>query len=271
MSDIFVVGSPRSGGTLIYNIICSDPSINPALRENHFVSITLADYSFMLSRISEEDGHFFDLDMTKQFYAKWIQSFLDEIHKKYSHFEKIAIKSISLAPYISLLHELLPDIRYCISVRDPRDIVASMIEVGLKQQQIGKQPQYHRDAHNLSLQVMDNYIPAINSSSKEFHKMVTWVKYESLVYNTASIISQLEHDLDLDLSLYNPDQNWPRSKVNIEECKQNDPFITELWGGKISNASIGKYKMVLNQHEIKVVENICAPLMQLFAYESETG
>ena len=35
---IYVVGSPRSGSSLIYNALCSHEKFNPAIPENHLVT-----------------------------------------------------------------------------------------------------------------------------------------------------------------------------------------------------------------------------------------
>ena len=38
MKHIFVLGAPRSGGTLVYNILCNDLETNPPVSENHLIN-----------------------------------------------------------------------------------------------------------------------------------------------------------------------------------------------------------------------------------------
>ena len=38
MNYVFILGTPRSGGTLLYNILCNDLEINPPVPENHLIN-----------------------------------------------------------------------------------------------------------------------------------------------------------------------------------------------------------------------------------------
>ncbi len=135
MAYFFVIGSARSGGSLVYAILSSDPATNPLLHENHFVAMAASAYSSSRTRLRHEKGQFFaDVRDTQEFFSGWITSFLEKIQLRYAPAKHLVIKSTLLSAHCPDLYDVVPSARFVMSVRDPRDIVASMIEVGKQQE-----------------------------------------------------------------------------------------------------------------------------------------
>ena len=117
MAYFFVVGSARSGGTLVNGILCSDPDANPVLQENHFVAHVASVYSNSRMRLRHERGHFFaDVRDTKEFYSSWVMSFLEKVQSRYLPATHLVIKSTALGKHCPESHDLVPSARFVMSV-----------------------------------------------------------------------------------------------------------------------------------------------------------
>ena len=269
MAYFFVVGSMSSGGYLVYAILCSDPAMNPVLHENHFVAMATSVYRQSRERVRLENGDFFsDLRETQDFYSSWITSFLEATRSRYAPARHLAIKSFLLGPHCPQLHEILPSARFVISVRDPRDSVASMIEVGTRQQEKGGNNQFPRDVEKLASKVMSCYASCLASRDSGFKEKILYVKYERLVTDPSPIIEGMQSWTGLDLSRFDPFKPWQRTKFDFERSKaSNGSFITEPYGQAVTSKFVGRYRNTLSVKETLTVERICAPIMQAFDYE----
>ena len=273
MAYFFVIGSARSGGTLVNAILCSDPDSNPVLTENHFVSDALSAYSNSRSRLDREMGHFFTgVQDTRKFYSDWITSFLERIQSRYAPAKHLVIKSTALSGRCPGLHEIMPNAKLIMCMRDPRDIVASMIEVGERQQRMWGNNQYPRDADRLASIVMKTYAPCLGCRDPGFREKLFVVIYERLVTDPSSIIAKMESWASLDLSGFDPSTAWPRTRRDFSHDKEASPFITEPFGEAITSKFVGRFTDTLSGKETATVERICAPIMQIFGYPpSESG
>ena len=142
----FVVGSPRSGSSLIYNAFCSKKIFNPAIPESHLVTnLTKLFYKQINRNNSFEKQYFFEnIEDTKSYFKNCINIFFKKIAKKYKS-EFLILKSITITENINVLYELYPEISYIMTIRDPRDIIVSMINVGKKQEEINALNQFPRN------------------------------------------------------------------------------------------------------------------------------
>ena len=83
MNYVFILGTPRSGGTLLYNILCNDLEINPPLPENHLINDIGNIYFNISERFEIEKNYFFDnKEDLRQFCRSWVISFLEKNTKK---------------------------------------------------------------------------------------------------------------------------------------------------------------------------------------------
>ena len=273
MANFFVIGSARSGGYLVYGILCSDPDSNPVLTENHFVFDALSAYSNSRRRLDREKGHFFiGARDAREFYSDWVTSFLERIQSRYAPAKHLIIKSTGLSRHCPDLHEIMPDAKFIMSMRDPRDIVASMIEVGKRQQRMWGNNQYPRDADLLASLVMKAYAPCLTCRDPGFSEKLRVVKYERLATDPSSMIAKMESWTGLDLSGFDPSTTWPRTRRDFSHDKEASPFITEPYGEAITSKFVGRFTDTLSREETATVERICAPIMQTFGYPpSESG
>ncbi|HAJ76524.1 MAG TPA: hypothetical protein DCM64_08710 [Gammaproteobacteria bacterium] len=168
-----------------------------------------------------------------------------------------------LFPYVI---ELIPTCKFVIVVRDPRDIITSMIEVGKRKQELGEQHFFQkRDIKHLCEYIKFFYAPVFSSANQEFLAKVAVLKYENLINKPESIQQQLRQfttmKLDFDARTEVPEDGYlegpkPRYK----------PWRTKLSSGGLSDKSIGSYKTILSDEEVARIEVELGAFMERFDY-----
>ncbi len=271
INTLVIGGSPRSGTTLLNQILsaCADTPSNATVSEAKFLEHYL--HAYRQGKLSYASDHktFFG-DMRE--FAKLNQNILlTVLRAAYSHLDAkcLLLKWPFVTPYFPELIELLPSVRIVLMVRDPRDIVASLIKVGHRMETEGKENPFSRSKLEETINYFhDCYRPVyplleIPQKKENFHV----VKYEDLVLNTADELQKLH--LFSGLNLINQNQNntdFRFDKSLWEEHKKE--WLTELSGQSISASSIGTYQNTLTPDEVMTIENQAQPFFSTFGYRS---
>jgi len=202
MQYIFIGGPPRCGGTLINSILCSNTKTNPLLRESHYFRELIQLYQRSKSvHSSLEETHYFENEAAlKHFSGEIARRFLEIVAKRYHCKEYLVLKSVSLTPLFPVLHEVLPSAKYIIVVRDPRDTISSQLNVGIKQEKLGKHNQFLRDIEKLAKDYMQYYAAAATSNDRSFYSCLLYVKLEDLIHNPIRNIADIGNFTSISLT-----------------------------------------------------------------------
>ena len=270
MNYIFILGTPRSGGTLLYNILCNDLEINPPLPENHLINEIGNIYFNNTERFIIEKSYFFDnKEDLRKLCRSWAVSFLEKIQKRYKKPKKIIIKSYPTTPNFNIIFELIAESHFIFTVREPRDVIASMIKVGEEQQKIKEENKFPRNINYLSKRVNQYHRILFSNVFKEknslLKKSTTIIKYEEMVTNTKHILNNLNKKLGTKIDLKNSSEIWKRSDY-IDKKNKNFGFFSKHWKKPITSETIGSYKGVLNSDEISLINIQCRKIMNFFNY-----
>jgi len=271
MTTFFIGGAPRSGGTLLTSILCADGTTNPILREAHFLREMVQVYRHgKRSFESLEDRHYFSNQQElRDFSSLWVTAFLDRLLISHTPASNLVLKSFLLSIMFPAVHELIPDARFLISVRDPRDIITSQVEVGQRQVLQGQPNRFPRDIIALSKENRQYYMPSVANIDPIFRSKVLYVRYEDLTQDIESQLKRIREFTGLSLSGYAPKSDWTNNGRDFKsEHKAGDPYINELYGKGISSSRVQRYLNVLTPAEIATVETECAPLFQEFGYQT---
>ena len=137
-APIFVGGAPRSGTTLARAILNAHPEIacGPELRA--FPALARL-YRETVAAMGPtlETHYFFSAADLKASFRDLIGSFLKPFHER-SGKRFIAEKTPANALYFRELHLLFPESRFIHVVRDPRDVVASLIKQDWRDEKTGE-------------------------------------------------------------------------------------------------------------------------------------
>jgi Sulfotransferase family len=272
MTCFFIGGAPRSGGTLLASILCSDRTTNPTLREAHYLREMVQAYRQGKQLFNTlEGGHYFtDFEDLRQFSSSWVQALLDKLAARYAPATHLVIKSFLMSVMFPAVFELLPEARFLVSVRDPRDIACSQIEVGEKQHQQGQNVRFPRDVTRLSRENRHYYLPSMTFQHPRFRNQVLFVRYEDLVQQPDTQIDRIRAFTGLALEDYNPAEFWAGGGRDFRsDRKSGDPYINELYGKGVSTSRVGRYREKLTPGEIRVIETECAPIFSAFGYKQD--
>lgn len=262
---LYVIGSPRSGSTLIYNALCSDNKTNPPLPESHLVDKIASIYAYQFNRLEIEKDYIFDDEKDIVNYLnKSMKIFFDKIIKKYNT-DTLILKSIVCSPNAHILHHIFPKISFILCVRDPRDIVNSMINIGKRQAENGIDAQFTRNIEQLCRRINDSYrILFEKKLSKNFFNSLNIVKYEDFVKNPSDILNKISLDLSLKIKFKKKLSTWKRNKEVYRNYHYG--YQSKLWNKPISDKNIGAYKKNLTKKEIVKINDLCSNLISRFDY-----
>jgi FtsZ-binding cell division protein ZapB len=166
----------------------------------------------------------------------------------------IGLKQTNITWEISIISQCFENIKIIISLRDPRDILAST----LKRSETSLPPKEIEFLIFASLAYFDfaatcknenilivRYEDVINNSSREIKNILSFLELSDDVYNWGAI----ESDTMASNSSYN--------------ALQGKGFVKETG---IHSDSIGRYKAILSKEQVELVEGLFFPYLKMFGY-----
>ncbi len=274
MSWIFVGGSQRGGTTLLQTLLCQDAEANPLIQEAKYLRHLVAAYRFgKLQFQLETKDYFRDAENYLAFNRKLIRAFLDNTLSLFPGRKHLVLREPHLTMLFPELGELLPKARFLCVMRDPRDVIASMIEVGKKLKAQGKDTDamarmfIGRDMTQLSQHVMSFYDPVFRSRDPALRQRIHFLRYEDLVQNPEQQLQGLRAFTGLKLAGVDPHADPDTGKVNHERGSDYQrAWKTDKDGKAIADDSVGRYRKVLDRREVAAIEKHCGRLMARFKY-----
>lgn len=276
MSYIFVGGAQRSGTSLVAASLCSGEETNPYLGESSGFRRLLDAQYFMTRRFEDETVFHLGSEQGVRDYLRTItRLYLDQTLQTHAPATSLVLKEPHMTGYFPFLHKLLPEAKFVVVARDPRDTIASMLTVGEKMQQIGTQHMFStRDVAKFTELVNAFYEVSINAvrASESFRQALRWVRYEEFVTAPQAVIKALREFTGLKLEQFDPQDPTKRTlPAKIESRAKSDrakPWQSKLMSQKgISTESLGAYKRQLSPEQIKHIETELAPIFDVFGYD----
>ena len=270
---LLVTGAMRSGTSLLQHVLCSSPDANPFVHASRYLTAQIslfAQYSgservYITDYLGGQDALF-------EFTKAIVDDLLARTARQLGTPKHLVLKNPELAYYLPHAAQLLPKARFVVSVRDPKDAIASMIGVGEKHRQRGVTSFLAgagRDLDRLCASYRQFYAPLLQMLQRDehgFRNRVCLVAYESLVSETEQTLERLSRFSGMPLTLAEdgPEHVW-RSNVDrgTDELFSHprwSAYVTDLSGGPISQASVGRYSDVLSKSEAARVDLVCEDL-----------
>jgi Sulfotransferase family len=274
MTTFFIGGCMRTGTSLLNSILCSDQTTNPVIGEVQYVTQMMHHYHW-----GQRHFHLYlkdtfeDRDAFKAFTADWLKDYLQRTQRRWQSCRHLVLKNPELAHYFPDLSQLVEGSKFFLTVRDPRDTIVSMRAVARKQSEKGISSTLTRmedDPRKLSHHYTGYYRRFLQGDLHVLQTDLFLVRYEDLVTQTAQVVDQIRAFTGLSLSDYDSASEWQRSAEDYDQQRADPdraPWTTELHGRGVSDSRIGRYRDMLSNEEIAVIEEACQVVMRPFRYE----
>ena len=130
MNYVFIGGCMRTGTTLLQSILCGDSATNPLIPEAQWLARLLFLYKWSMGNFSTLQRHYFrDKDDCRDFHRRICLDFLDKTADRYGNPTTLVLKAPDLATTYKQLNEFVPDSKFLVMVRDPRDTIPSLLKL----------------------------------------------------------------------------------------------------------------------------------------------
>jgi len=272
MSTIFVGGSERSGTTVLTSILCGGSTTNPLLEDCSYIRKVVEAYAQGCDLFDEQTHAYFrSREDLRDFNATWLTTLLQGLSERYAPAEDLVLKEPLLTPFFPFLAELLPDARLILTVRDPRDTIASMVRVMETQTKIGQITDLTmrgRDMELLSRYYLSFYSPVMSSDSPTLADSTLILRHEDVLGAFDELLETLREFTGLPLQGVSAANPWARSSIDFSNSRTSvSPVDSSLHGQPLSAAHAGNFLDVLTPDEVHAIEHHCAEVIQLFGYQ----
>ncbi|MGH6934230.1 MAG: sulfotransferase family protein [Dongiaceae bacterium] len=253
---IFIGGCMRTGTTLLHRMICTSEDSHAFTDECQYLTALLNFQTDWRQRFSWLKD-FFDTPERFDRHAKaTVDGFLRSALETQSPAKCLVLKNPELTLHFPQLGEWYPMAKLIVMVRDPRDTIASILDVAGRHRQSGVDSDIAnlgRDMAALARFYKSYYVSALQSPKSR--DRVAVVKYEDLVDDPGRAFAALSAILgmSLDPSRISPDKFDRRERdANVAA------FWTELRTAPPSSDSVGRFRTALTPAEIAAIEHHCA-------------
>ena len=224
-SPIFILGMPRSGTTLVEQILSNHPKVFGG-GEQDIINLILK-RKFKNKKLSL----FFEnvVDFDKNIFKEIGQEYVDEMKKISDNSDRFTDKLPINFFWIGLIKIILPNSKIIHCFRDPKDNCFSIF----KNHFPGGKINYAYDLNNI-VEYYLLYQDLMNYWNKLFPNFIFNVKYENLVTNTKNEIVDMLKFCDLD---------WNDNCLNFYDNKRSIKTASNVQvRNKIYSSSIGFWK-----------------------------
>ncbi len=274
MANFFIGGAMRSGTTLLQGILCSDEATNPMIAEANYFFHMVRIYEHGREHFDAFGKHYFrDLAEYERFNRENVRRFLEITRERWSPCAHLVLKHPEMTRDFGAIHVLVPDARFIVVIRDPRDTIASMMGVAERQAKQGRRSRFAsmgRDMRRLAQLYKSFYGPFLNLTDDRLKAVTLMLKYENLVTNPDRVVKEIASFTGLNLAGFDPGRPWPRAADDLDTRKEGwveAPWASEQYGEAISRERIGSYRERLSGDEAATIERECADVFETFGYQ----
>ena len=272
---LLIGGAMRSGTTVIHRSLCTAENSNPYISESWFLSDIMRLYRWNLTRYNVRHAdQFGDVRNFKELIWLNIRQYLTLVSVKYNDPEKLILKHPELTYYFYELSKHFHNFKFIVIVRDPRDVIASIIRVaGRHIKNKISSPQTDLVDIKKHCEHYAAYYADVIKNLGNFYNRLMFVKYEDFMNEPnkqllrISQFSGARYDTNRAIEFLPEHASSPNFD---KEEREKDSFSGAFWSDSytqpISTDRIGRYKEVLNDEQIKEIERRLQPFGNRFNY-----
>lgn len=268
MTTLWLIGgAQRSGTTLLQTLVCNHLSAAPLLSEAHILFRLLETYG-LAKKDGEKTADFYaDVEGLRRFYRQIVDLHLADLATRHAALDQFVLKDPNFARLLPDLKELLPSARLLVTMRDPRDIAASFVQIGLRERALGREVKNYTD-RNIDFfckKIKQAYQPLIDDPA--LTDQVLLIRYEALARTPDEVMAMVLAGVNGAAPAMARDLNTMRWLD--PEKRHKASWISPLEEGPPSAANIGAYRTTLTTEETAKVQDRCAEIMAAFGYDND--
>ncbi len=266
---LFVGGAQRTGTTMLQTLLCQHNETNEMLGEASYLRGLIQAYQLgKMAYTHETEDYFESEEAYRCFHSSIIEQFLALQFEQRPATKCMVLKEPHLTKHFPFLFELLPQAKFLIIMRDPRDAIGSMIRVGEKMKQRGEKHFFQqRNMEQLSEYYLSFYLPVFTEQNEQFRQQVCVIRYEDLVSGKPSVNDAIYQFSGLQLEQNTKSNDLELGKFDaLKKADRYQPWSTSKLGKTPNTSSVGRYKSVLTSSEIQRIEKGCAQIMSQYLY-----
>jgi hypothetical protein len=267
MNNVFIGGAQRSGTTLLQLVLCQGAESNPMPGEANYLRLLLKNYRDC-ARTREIQSYFENSAAFQSFHRSVIAAFLDQAHRHLGSPDTLVLKDPYFACFSEDLLNFVPESRFLCVVRDPRDTIASMLEVSERSEKLYRKRLFPDDLSALSRHFLSFYTQLLSSKIVANTDRVMFLRYEDLVLQPEDQFKRLQQFTGVALDKVNPDHSFSSGLVDYASDESVSPWWSKHYGQKVSQTSVGRYRERFSLEQIQVITSQCADFIQRFGYEA---
>ncbi|MCG5245315.1 sulfotransferase family protein [Methylorubrum extorquens] len=256
---IFVGGAPRTGTTILHALICTSQNTNDYIAECSYLTNMLMPYFFGLESWDIHTKHFFSShDEFFRYHSNIISHIVKKIHQQLGGPARLTLKDPIMTRFFHHVAQMLPQARFVVIFRDPRDTILSRLNV-TRRLQNGVDPST-ADLESACYEYNISYSGIIAHPHIMNHRMVV------LNYNDIARDKWLPALERFGLYGINPDKTWSSEKTQISEYR-SDPWSTNLYGAPPSSLSVNRHESDLDRKTADYIMEQCGWVGKAFGFQ----
>jgi hypothetical protein len=260
IGDVFVVcGARRTGTTLLAAVLSADPTTPPLPGEAQLLSEWLATFRWACEAFAVRALPFFDDEAElRRFYEGLLEQFITHCRHRFGSEATLVLKSPELSLVFEAAYSMLPAARFLVTIRDPRDQVASEWRVVERRRAHAEDLRVisERDVDTLARAYVSYYEPILRVLEQTPERIFVQ-SYEHLVEQPADAIASIERFTGLRLDGFDPLADWPRV-ADTYWAYGTSPSDTPHYGRAIEAGRVGTWRESLSAEEASRVAAVCA-------------
>lgn len=267
MDIVFIAGPPRSGTTLTAGLLQGDNTY-PMLPECTYLSRLMAlcneiqtypDKTRYESYIKTDDSLY-------RIFQPSVKTMIENSISNFDTKEILVLKDPELSMILGVLPKLIPfKFKIVACIRDPRDVVASWLNVMKKKHEpthwlkslTGKNKPYDFEAEILKL--FEYYYRIIQAEKVISHDIFKVFRYEDVVTETGAQALATFTGCNVGIGGAYATRSF--------EFDKDDPFNSVNYGSEVTLGSLRRFEKDLTRSEISKVEEMFAGVMLWGGYE----